>query len=546
MQFIFKLKIILFIVFTSKLYAQSCGCDVTIARSGVYTFTSGASSGFNLNVRAGQTVCIAAGNYDLLRFRNFVGSASQPIIFKNCGGRVRVGHNMTYSAIDFQACRYFRVTGSGDARFEYGFVVDSCGVASAVSVGALSSDCEVDHLEIAKAGFAGIMVKTDPDCNSATWRSNFTMQNVDIHDNFIHDVGGEGLYVGNSFFGTGMTRVCNGDTVVVYPHNITNLKIHHNKILRSGAEGLQLGCAPDAQVYDNEMEDTGISPFAAFQNNGLQIGGGAGGNCYNNVIKNPRGSGLIMIGHLGDNRIYNNLIINAGGDGIFADDRLGSLTNTYCDFFNNTIVNAGRDAMRLYNQNNDIIVANNAMVKGANSTGGFLTFQQNTTATQISNLNFNNIQSAGFQDTIHFRPNQNSPLVNSGTDLTRYGITKDREGKRRPWGNAFDVGASEYTPSVVSSDEYLLQTIKMNVYPNPVTDDLTIQFLNRNEQNIEQNLENISILKTKFVVITDILGREVWRQTIENPIIRLNISTFPNGIYCVKSNLGKPILFVKQ
>lgn len=534
MDIINKITFIFCFFFLSILNAQNCGCDVTISTSGVYTFTSGATSGFNLNVRAGQTVCIAAGNYNLLRFRNFIGTPTQPIIFKNCGGRVRIGHNMTYSALDFQGCRYFRATGTGDSRQAYGFVIDSSGVASAVSVGALSSDCEIDHIEVAKAGFAGIMAKTDPDCNSATWRANFTMYNVSIHDNFIHDVGGEGLYIGNSFFGTGMTRLCNGDSLVVYPHNIMNLKIYNNKILRTSADGLQYACAPNAQVYNNDITDTGIAPFAAFQSNGLQIGGGAGGNCYNNVIKNPRGSGLILIGHLGNNVIYNNLIINAGGDGIFADDRLGSLPNTNCDFINNTIVNSGRDAMRLYNQNNAIVVANNAMVKGNNSRGGFLTFQQNTDATQLHNLNFDNIQSVDFSDTINYKPLQNSFLTNMGIDATRYGVTKDRHGNRRPWGGTFDVGASEYTPSVISYISELQNDLYIYCYPNPSQHKIMLE--------VKGELKNTLI---SFQII-DVLGRIWKRQNTESQKISVDISDLPNGLYYVYFDFGKKTSFIKQ
>jgi len=41
-----------------------------------------------------------------------VGSATQPIIFKNCGGLVTIGHNTYYAALDFQGCKYFQATGS--------------------------------------------------------------------------------------------------------------------------------------------------------------------------------------------------------------------------------------------------------------------------------------------------------------------------------------------------------------------------------------------------------------------------------------------------
>ena len=387
-----------------------------------------------------------------MRFKNFIGSATQPILFKNCGGLVTIGHGLYYAALDFQNCRYFRVTGSGDPSVTYGFRVDSCGTASAMSVGALSSDSEVDHIEIAKAGFAGIMVKTDPGCDPATWRENFTMYNVNIHDNYVHDVGGEGFYVGNSFFSTGMTFTCSGVSTTAFPHNIMNLKIHHNIVRRSDAECLQYACAPDAQVHDNDLETCGVSPFASFQNNGLQCGGGAGGDCYNNRIVNIPASGLAVIGPLGNNRFYNNLLVNCGGDGIFCDDRAGSLPNTYCDFINNTIINSGRDAMRLYNEINTIVLANNVIVGTGSSvsTGTCITFQQGATATQLNNYCSRTIPVTGlFSDTETYRLAVGSPLINAGSDVSAYGINFDIAGTTRPLDGHFDIGAYEFDPTAL-------------------------------------------------------------------------------------------------
>ena len=464
---IFILITLLLLPFLSELSAQSCGCDHTITQSGIYS-QSASPGTFNRNVLPGQTVCIAAGNYSLLRFRNFVGSATQPIIFKNCGGLVTIGHSTYYAALDVQGCKYFQATGSGDPSVTYGIRVDSCGTASAMSVGALSSDCEVDHIEVAEAGFAGIMVKTDPDCNSNTWGENFTMYNVNIHDNYVHDVGGEGFYVGNSFFGSGMTRTCNGSSIQVYPHNIVNLQIHDNMVRRSGAECLQYACAPGAQVYNNDLGTCGISPFASFQNNGLQCGGGAGGDCYNNRIRNVAGAGLIVIGHLGNNRFYNNLIANSNGDGIFCDERTGSLSNTYCDFFNNTIVNSGRDAIRMYNQINSIVLANNVMVGTARVTAGgtCLVFQQGATATQLTNYCSTLFNTAPiFTDTTTYESLPGSPLINLGTDVSGYGVTFDLAGRNRPFGSGYDLGAleSEATAAPVELIQFQgINTSEMN------------------------------------------------------------------------------------
>lgn len=444
----------LLLVFLSTFYAQSqnCGCNHTISQSGTYTQSTTAGT-FNLNVLPGQTVCIMAGNYKLLRFKGFTGSAMQPIIFKNCGGLVTLGHEAYYAALDFQGCRYFRATGTGTPSVNYGFRVDSSGSSTAVSIGNLSSDSEIDHIEVAKSGFAGIMAKTDPSCETATWRENFTMYNVNIHDNYLHYTGAEGIYVGNSFFGDGRTLDCSGVSTKVYPHNIVNLKIHHNVVKRSGAECIQYACAPNAQVYYNDMDRCGIDPFAAFQNNGVQCGGGAGGNCFNNRIRNVGGSGLAIIGHLGNTRFFNNLLINCGGDAIFCDDYLGSLSNTYCDFINNTIINSGRDAFRLYNQNNIILLANNVIVgAGLSTTSGVsFNFQQGATGTQLNNYYSKAATVSGlFADTVNYHLVPNSPLVNAGEDMSGFGIIFDIDGRDRPKGGVFDMGAYEFDPTTIA------------------------------------------------------------------------------------------------
>ena len=54
--------------------------------------------------------------------------------------------------------------------------------------------------------------------------------------------------------------------------------------------------------------------------NGIQLGEGTGGKCYNNSIKNSYANGMIVLG-LGDNVIFNNIIVNSGGQGAFIDSR---------------------------------------------------------------------------------------------------------------------------------------------------------------------------------------------------------------------------------
>ena len=478
----------------------ACNCDYTISKGGLY-------SNATLKVPPGKTVCIQAGHYDYLRFNGFVGTPDQPIRFMNCGGQVTLGVNAYFSGLQFNGSRYFVVSGSGDDSYPYGIKLDqSYQGASGLSIGSLSSDCEVERVEVATAGFAGFMIKTDPSCDASTWRENFTMYNVKLHDNYIHDTGGEGLYIGNSFY-NGYTVTCNGTAKTVYPHLIYGLKVYNNIVERTGAEGLQYGCAPDADVHHNQLQYGGFSPFANYQNNGLQISSGSGGDCYSNIIRHTSGTGLIILGHLGNNRIYNNVVYDSGQDGIFCDDRPGSLPDTFVAFLNNTIVKTGRDGIRLYNQNNVNTVANNVITQ-MNTTpslnGKAIVFQQGATASMAANFTAVSSASAGFvNDETDFRPVAGSPLINTGVNVASWNVTTDLPGTTREANPGYDIGAYEFIANATSSrpvqaqaragytsDEQLhatetyrapateMATIglpsPLTIYPSPAQDQVTI------------------------------------------------------------------------
>ncbi len=269
----------------------SCGCDVTITptTSPAYLtyrpWTPGKTGASYLHIQPGQTVCLAAGNYNQIRFTDFQGTIDSPIVFKNCGGMVNIATN-DYHSMSFDNCRYIRVTGTGDSSLTHGISLNGSksGYSGLVVVG-LSTDVEVDHVNISQASFAGMMIKQDPTCSGNTWRDSFTMYNIKVHDNIVRNTGSEGLYIGNSFWQQGLTRTCSGQSIVVYPHRILGLKVYNNIVRNSGWEAIQYGCAPDAEVYNNVVDSSGQANVSQ-QCNGIQLGAGSGGNLYNNTIRN--------------------------------------------------------------------------------------------------------------------------------------------------------------------------------------------------------------------------------------------------------------------
>lgn len=390
-------------------------------------------------IPAGAIIYIPAGKRGSLLLKNFKGTAAAPILVVNQGGRVSFTTETTASyAFKTQNCQYFKVLGNGFPTIRYGFDVNGGNIG--MTMDDLSSDFEIAFVEVRNSGFAGIMAKTDPSCDPATWRGHFTMRNVVIHDNYVHKTGGEGLYVGNSFYEDGVSTSCG----TVLPHDVANLKIHRNLVDSTGSEGIQVGSATSTcEIYNNTVKNPGISPFSAYQDNGIQIGEGTGGKCYNNLIKNAPGNGIIVLG-LGDNLVYNNYIVSSKAYGIFADSRYTPGPNF--QFINNTIVGSALGGIKLNSETIPMnTVINNVIIQSASlqaiirkSSDVKLTASNNYVNTDVSvcgYLNFN-------KDEFHLLPS--SPLINKGANVLSYGVKADYFGVARPSGSAFDIGGTEY------------------------------------------------------------------------------------------------------
>ena len=441
---IFTLLLFLGLLYHFPLSAQNCGCDHTVTQAGTYYPASHGSGPFAINALPGQTICIQAGNYGDMRFYGFKGTADEPITIKNCGGVVNLS-NTTFHGLSFENCQYIVLSGNGDPNSPYGIKISGTGRGgSGLSVSGKSSDFTVKHIEVAGATFAGIMMKTDPTCDSSTWRDSFEMTNVVVHHNYVHDVGGEGLYIGNSFYTEGYPTICAGLPKRVLPHRIMGLEIYDNIVRRSGAEGIQYGCSPDADVHDNLVEDAGIAPFDIFQNNGIQIGDGSGGKCYQNIVRRCGGGAITSVGNIGGLKIYNNLLIQAGATGIYADDDASTPNGSTLEIYNNSIIRTGGDGIHLRTEHNNNIVRNNWLV--ATGYAAYFTYMEGATATLSNNVTTPSVNTAHFVDTLNYQPTVASPTVNAGMDLTSSGIVVGLLGFKRPQGNIFDAGAYEFAP----------------------------------------------------------------------------------------------------
>ena len=222
---------------------------------------------------------IPAGHYKFIFIGNLpVRSASRKLVISNTGGQVRVGalghyylFNLAGGANWVLTGRYDPVSKTGDAAYpghrggafantqgRYGIVIDDAFTSSDVSGLAVrggATDFEIEYVEIARVEFAGIMAKTDSTASA-------TMANVALHDNYIHDTGSEGLYIGS--------------TQAQPQHQIRDWRIYNNRILRTGTEAIQLGqLGGTNEVHHNVFGPAAIDWRAAFQDyqdNNFQVG----------------------------------------------------------------------------------------------------------------------------------------------------------------------------------------------------------------------------------------------------------------------------------
>lgn len=433
-------------------------CDLTIPSNATRGW-----DGVVMGAEPGDIVCIEGGlRPEALRLVNFHGTEDEPITFVNQGNVVTIVTNTAAygGAVKISASSHVRLTGTGDRNAQYGFRFKSAGTGMmGVVADSLSTDIEVDHVEVFGAGFAGIMMKSDPVSNDpSAWRENFTMTGLKIHHNYIRDVDGEGMYIGNTSYHNGVQS--NG--VTVWPHSVEGLYVHDNIMERTGWDGIQVASATqDVAIYNNIIRDYGTRK-EEWQDNGLQIGPGSTGAYYNNVIVSGKGNGSGINNQGRGNQIfYNNLIVDAKGSGIISLERINSEMDEWAGednpiyFIQNTIVNPGAEGIYFWNttaNHTGSAAYNNIIVKdGSASTEGLITLNSpsnselalggNLLSTSIEDMNFVNPGEGDYSLTA------DSPAVDTGIDLDGFqwavAAELDLADNDRPARDGYDAGAFE-------------------------------------------------------------------------------------------------------
>jgi len=468
--------VLFFIAFSWSLQAQ-CQCDYTLDSSAT------ALNNDTVQLKPGDTLCIAASTKKYLTLLNFQGNADSSIVAINCSGKVilEATDSVYYQqGINLHGCTYFQLTGTGHVGTTYGFQISRTYVGSGLDARYGSTNLEIDHLEVSETNFAGLIIKDDPKCNGDYTRSQFTMRDIRIHDNYIHNTSGEGIYVGVTAY-DGFSKDCSGDGIVdtlLSGHEIIGVYIYDNVLDSVGREGIQVFSAPrNVSIHHNTVTNYSVSKQIA-HSSAIQLGNGCSGEIYSNSIKRGFGSG-IHVSADSTVSVRNNIIDQAGmmydtsstesavlAYGIYLwEDRIRN-SGTHFGIFNNTIVCSKNNGIKQYgcgsSSSKTIIAHNNVILKPG--------LHDQSQATLIAPLSFdcsqNVTESHNFYDSSlanvglvnpgagDFNLSNTSFLINQGTSLTAYGVNTDYRDSLRPVDSLYDLGAYEHQAPSSTLDSF--------------------------------------------------------------------------------------------
>lgn len=422
---------------TPSVRADECACDRTVAAA------TGGLDGTADAISPGEVICLATGVRGRLTLTDIQGTASAPVIIQNCDGIVELDDRL-----GIYGSEYVRVTGTGSAESLRGIHIAAPESPQAVDLSAYSSHIEIDHVEISASGFAGIMAKTD-----GADPETFVQYGPHLHHNYIHDVDGEGMYIGYSFYAEDAA------------HTVADASIHDNIVVNTGWDGIQVGAADQGvEIYDNYVDSTGLATDDFQQRNGIQMGAGTRGRAEGNVVVRAGAHGLIMLG-IGDTVVANNLMFEPGADGVWFSPRYFERAGVHevGVVANNTIIQPGDAGIQIHSLTvtTDNQVSNNLVVAPAVD---FADIDPAVTVVEATPLYADSIAEAGLAggmswDDLQMLPaedrrealiaayslNSGSPAIDAGTDLSSYGIARDIAGTPRSDG-AWDIGAWEQPP----------------------------------------------------------------------------------------------------
>ncbi len=397
--------------------------------------TSGKLDNNELKLPPGSVIGIKSGDRQPIDIRNFHGTEDAPFIFTNCDGKAIVSLSEKPEAIRIRNSSYIRLTGTGSPNDLYGIEIKNGtqGLRAYEKV----NDLEVDHLEISKVGI-GIWSVTRPTCDGSANKGNYVQKNTVIHHNYIHDVHGEGMYIGGSKWENGFdNNDCPGEKLL--QPDLIGVRVFNNLVENTGWDGIQVGGAiEDCEIYNNSIKNYGTLEKGIHQA-GLMINPGTTGKIYSNTINGGTGNAIHVLGF--NNLIYSNTISGCQMNAIHVGDR-NPLSNMSYRILNNTIINNKGKALHFNSKQSINNIFYNNFMAGIEDDALFsiennIDVDSNILTALVSDYPFEEPTKGNFTPTL------NSNLLDAGKLYEEEDILVDVLMRKRKVGKSIDIGAFE-------------------------------------------------------------------------------------------------------
>lgn len=226
-----------------------------------------------LSAGPGTKILIKGGKYNVITLKfpqdSVKGAPGNPVIITNYDGQVRANYFTMEDGVNIKITGEYVPNVSGSINFQghkggnyaysrgkYGFWFDN-EWTSLASVGLkldgyFTDSVEVCYVEVGNGNFAGMQIKQDGR------QKEFNA--VYLHDNYIHDIHGEGIYIGS--------------TASSYRHGENGWLIENNRWVNAGNEIIQFNNAGDDNIVRNNVFINSAtnwkSSFNLYQDNGWQ------------------------------------------------------------------------------------------------------------------------------------------------------------------------------------------------------------------------------------------------------------------------------------
>ncbi|MBC7937692.1 MAG: PKD domain-containing protein [Rhizobacter sp.] len=299
--------------------------------------------------KGGDTVKITGTSYSVIEFNNIAGDPCRPIVIMPLT-------RVTTPVFRIKGnSRYLKIWGGNT---QYGIKVNGgpMAITSAHHI-------EVDNVE-ATGGSTGVYCKQDVVyADPMTWNPNYRMTKLTFKNMWIHDIDGEGMYVGiTQPSGLTVRSTWSGLDTVIVPIRLDSVEISNNIVERCTWDAIQLSNARYGnKIFGNTVRDYGTINMSS-QQAGIILGGNTNGDIYNNTITRGTGNGIEAFG-FGVINIYGNTLDSCGYDGrTNANGTQGQQPIYASDFLNGVEINPKQT----------INVYGNAVNRPLNSGGIFI------------------------------------------------------------------------------------------------------------------------------------------------------------------------------